>query len=180
MDNKDILDAPENDDAPLVITWKSVLLGVLAFIILYPLYFFIDLQFGFSSVGFSLWKFNLDVSKVIFIFINCLGLYIFMAFIKFELQHWFRVMTISIFIILIAIIVGVFFILKMDGAIEEFAYSDEWKSIMYRILKAVSFISVIIGGGTSLAVQFLHKKNYLVFSAIIICTIAVFSLIEYL
>lgn len=167
MSDQEILDAPEQEEVALKVPVKSILLSLLLFPISYSLLFLLDDTVFLSTHRFELWKFDFDLSKLFFVIINCFGLYIFTSFIKFELRHWFRIMTISISIVLFStLIVFVFFALV--GGLPD----------LFDLFKRIAFISLIVGGGCSLAVQFLHKKHYLIFSAMMIATIAIFSLIE--
>jgi len=167
MHEKDILDAPEEEVIGLKIPLKTILLTFLLFPIAYVVFFILDSAFFLSSRSFDLWKFKFDLSKLLFIGINCFGLYLFISFIKYELHHWFRIMTISISIVLCSMLL-LFAYFFLSGDTSDF----------FGMFKIMAFVSLVVGAGCSLAVQFLHKKHYMIFSVIMIATIVVFSLVE--
>lgn len=168
MDEQDILDAPEGNAARLKISYQVVLFAIIGMSILYSIFLVLDF-FGFlKRAEITLWIFEIELRQLIFLAFTCMGLYFFMSYIKFELSHWFRVMTVSVTIVLVAALLSLLIILS--------AYFIE----SIQNLTSLVFVALIAGGGCSLAVQFLHKKHYFIFSAIMICTIVFFSLIKYI
>ena len=169
MDDRDILDAPEGENQSLRIPLTVVLLTILGFTITYSVFFKIDLIAKLSQYRSKFGILNFNLSQLIFLALTSLGLYFFLSFIKSEISHWFRVMTISISILFVSLTFVYLFIISPNTGIHLFVS-----------LKYIVYIALISGGGCSLAVQFLHKKHYLIFSAIMICTIVFLSLINYL
>ena len=166
MDEQNILDAPEGEDTSLKIPIKVVLFTILGLTILYSIFFETAPFSHFTQAEIKPSIITIDLKQLFFLAITCMGLYLFMSFIKFEISHWFRVMTVSVTIVLIAILASV--LLTSSSFIDH----------LFQGVKSVIFIALIAGGGCSLAAQFLHKKHYFIFSAVMICTIVFFSLIE--
>lgn len=168
MDDQNILDAPEDGDPQLKISIKVVFFAILGITGLYLLYFGIPFFGSLSTSNIELWIFKIDLAQLAFLAFTNLGLYFFMAFIKFEISHWYRVMTVSVTIILVATLISYFMLFGTTS------------SGLSKGLTMSGFIALVAGGGCSLAIQFLHKKHYFIFSSVMICTIVFFSLIEYL
>jgi hypothetical protein len=166
MDEHNILDAPEGEDTSLKIPIKVVLFTILGLSGIYSIYFHQHFFGSFPASNIEFWIFKVDLKQLVFLAITNFGLYLFISFIKFELSHWFRVMTVSVTIVLVATFFSVF--IALSPSVVE----------LTKVLKGVVFIALIAGGGCSLAAQFLHKKHYFIFSAVMICTIVFFSLIE--
>jgi hypothetical protein len=168
MDEHNILDAPERDGTQLKISYKVVLFAIIGMAIMYSIFFRTASFSHFTKADIKSSIFTIDLKQLIFLATTSMGLYFFMSFIKFEIAQWFRVMTVSVTIVLVATLLSLLLTLSASNV------------ELFQSVKVLVFIALIAGGGCSLATQFLHKKHYFIFSAIMICTIVFFSLIEFL
>ncbi len=170
MNERDILDAPESKDDTLKIPIRSAILTGLG--ICCSIFFITRFEKYLKIVlgkRFDFWIFKYEPAVLALLILISLCFYFFLTSIRYSQRHWFRIMTVSITI----------FFVSVTAMISLFQ-SNFLVDFTYTFLKRLSFISLVLGGGCSMANMFLIRKKYLIFSVIIIFTFLLLLLTEYI
>lgn len=171
MSDREILDAPEQEEekrlkySPMSVLWTTSAL-FLGFSILFWLAK-IDALSDLPS--YRILYFHFDAIVLLLLAIVSFSLYFFVARLHFKAKDWYRIMVVCVTMVFFSLTAAA---IIMAG---ERIFSNPVNG-----LKFVAFISLASGGGCSIAVQLLRRKQYAFFLVAMILTLALFALGQYI
>lgn len=176
MNEREILDAPESQNQSLKIPFRLIVVLTLSFTLAFWFLLFFTYQYNFFSRPFRWSIFTLYSHTLTYPMIISFGLYFFNAAIQADNRWLFRVISTAVSIIFVSCLIAFvtfLWMMQLQVEIPGYIYAN-----YFHLFRQSVYIALAGGIGGSLAVRFLLKKNYLVFSAIMFSTFVVFSLID--
>lgn len=172
MSDREILDAPDQEEQIDKLSFSPSLLAgtTLALFCGFLLIFWLG-QLGVADrfPSYRILYFNFDSIVLLLLAIVSFVFYFFVARLQFRAKDWYRIMVVSVTMVFFSISAAA---LLMSGE----QMTNNWMNT----IKILSFLSIMVGGGASIAVQLLRRKQYAFFLIAMILTLTLFALVNYI
>jgi len=162
MNEHDILDAPESHQKVLKIPFLLILKYIAIFSVAFGFTLYATFELNVYKISFSLYEFPIRSFTLIYPMIICFGLYFFNRAVQADNKWFFRMVTTAVSIIFVSCVIALFFFTWMMTLLE--IVPSDTHITTFLLFRDAVYIALVGGVGCSLAVRFLLKKNYLVFS----------------
>ncbi len=171
MSDREILDAPyQEEEKRLRFSSMSVLWTTVALFLGFSTLFWLAKIDALSDLPrYRILYFHFDAIVILMIAVISFSLYFLVARLNFKAKDWYRIMVVCVTI--------VFFSLTAASVVMA---GERMLANPVDSLKFIAFISLLAGGGCSLAVQLLRRKQYAFFLVAMILTLALFALGQYI
>jgi uncharacterized membrane protein len=172
MSDREILDAPEREEHREKLSFSSGLIAGISLALFTGfllIFWLVKVGVADSFPSYRILYFNFDSTVLLLMAIVSFILYFFVARLEFSGKDWYRIMVISVTMVFFSLAAAA---LLMSG--------QRMAGNPFNSIKILSFVSILVGGGCSISVQFLRRKKYAFFLVAMIVTLTLFALVNYI